>query len=68
MTSQDPTKNDPKPEITPPADAARKAEKPNKASEIQRELTDEEIVAVAGGGSVSEIVVTKDTDIASAPR
>ena len=56
-----PDQERPKPEIARPM--PRKAEKPNKASEIQRELTDEEIVAVAGGGSVSEIVVTKDTDM-----
>jgi hypothetical protein len=48
MTSQNPTGNDPKPMTTPPADAAPKANKP---SEIKRELTDEEIMAVAGGTS-----------------
>jgi hypothetical protein len=44
MTSQNPIGNDPK-SLTPANDAA-KAEKP---SEVKRELTDEEIAAVAGG-------------------
>jgi hypothetical protein len=49
MTSQNPTGNDPNSATNSPADAARKAEKPDKPSEIKRELTDEEITAVAGG-------------------
>jgi hypothetical protein len=46
MTSQNPTGNDPKSATAPPADAAPQAGKP---SEVKRELTDEEIAAVAGG-------------------
>jgi hypothetical protein len=46
MTSPNPTQNDPKLETNPPADAARKADKPSK---IKRELTDEETAAVAAG-------------------
>ena len=50
MTSQNPTGNDPKRATTPSADAARKGEKPDKPLEIGRELTDDEMAAVAGGG------------------
>jgi hypothetical protein len=50
MTSQNPTENDPKRATTPSADAARKGEKPDKPLEIGRELTDDEMAAVAGGG------------------
>jgi hypothetical protein len=46
MPSQNPTGNDPKSVTTPPANAAHK---PDKASEIKRELSDEEMAAVAGG-------------------
>ena len=60
MTSRNPTHNDAKPDTTPAKD-----EKPDKPSEIKRELTDEEIAAIAGGGNVSEIVVTKPTDVAT---
>jgi hypothetical protein len=49
MMNQNPTENDPKSTANPPADAARKGEKPDKPSEIKRELTDEEIAGVAGG-------------------
>jgi hypothetical protein len=49
MTSQNPTGNDPKSMTTPPTNAGHKAEKP---SEVKRELTDEEIAAVAGGAIV----------------
>jgi hypothetical protein len=50
MTRQNPTGNDPKLATTPSADAARKAEKADKPLEIERELTDDEMAAVAGGG------------------
>jgi hypothetical protein len=49
MTSQKPIENDPKSVTNPPANVAPKDEKPDKPSEIERELTDEEIAAVAGG-------------------
>jgi hypothetical protein len=52
MTSQNPTKNDPKSATTPPADAAPKPEEPHKPSEIKRDLTEEEIAAIAAGGGV----------------
>jgi hypothetical protein len=48
MTSQNPTGNDPKSVTTHPANAAAKPEKP---SETKRELSDEEIAAVAGGAT-----------------
>jgi hypothetical protein len=48
MTSQNPTENDPKSVTTPPAEAAREDEQPAKPPETKRELTDEEIAAVAG--------------------
>jgi hypothetical protein len=51
MTSQDPTENDPKLNTTPSAAVAPKDEKPDKPSEVKRELTDEEIAAVAGGST-----------------
>jgi hypothetical protein len=46
MTSQNPTRKDAKPLTNPNDDVAPKAAEP---SEIKRELTDEEIAAVAGG-------------------
>jgi len=49
MKSQNPTRNDPKPATISPGDAPTKAEKPNKPLDAERELTDEEIAAVAGG-------------------
>jgi hypothetical protein len=49
MTNQNPTGNDPKRATTPSADAAPKAAKAGKPLEFERELTDEEIAAVAGG-------------------
>jgi hypothetical protein len=49
LPSHNPTKNEPNSVTTPPADAAPKPEEPHKPSEFKRELTDEEIVAVAGG-------------------
>jgi hypothetical protein len=49
MTSQNPTGNDPKRATTPSADAASKAAKAGKQLEFERELTDEEMAAVAGG-------------------
>jgi hypothetical protein len=48
MTNQNPTENDAKPDTTPPANVAPKDEKPDKPSEVKRELTDEEIAAVVG--------------------
>jgi hypothetical protein len=51
MTSQNPTEKDPKSVTTLPSDAAAKDAEP---SESKRELTDEEIAAVAGG--VSSVV------------
>jgi hypothetical protein len=52
MTSQNPTEKDPKSLTTPPSDAAAKDAEP---SESKRELTDEEIAAVAGGVSNSSL-------------
>jgi len=52
MTSQNPTEKDPKSATTPPADAAPKDAEP---SGIKRELTDEEIAAVAGGAITSGV-------------
>jgi hypothetical protein len=49
MKSQNPTGTDPKPATIPPAEAPTKAEKPNKPLDAVRELTDDEIAAVAGG-------------------
>ena len=49
MTSQNPIEKDPKAATIPPANAAPKAEKPDKPLEDERELTDEEIAAIAGG-------------------
>jgi hypothetical protein len=49
MKSQNPTRNDPKPATIPPADAPPKAEKPDRPLEAERELTDDEIAAIAGG-------------------
>ena len=51
MTTQNPTENDPKSVTAPPANVAPKDEKPDKPSEIKRELTDEEIAAIGGGES-----------------
>jgi hypothetical protein len=47
MSNHNQTEKDEEIVTTPRADAARKADEP---SEIKRELTDEEIAAVAGGG------------------
>jgi hypothetical protein len=52
MTSQSPTKDDPNPATTPPAEVTPRDEKPDNPSEIKRELTDEEIAVVAGGVSL----------------
>jgi hypothetical protein len=54
MTNQKPIENDPKSVTNPPANVAAKDEKPDQPSEIERELTDEEIAAVAGGSSCHE--------------
>jgi hypothetical protein len=51
MTSRNPTENDLRAVKPTPAEAARKDEKADKPSEIKRELTDEEIEAVAGGAT-----------------
>jgi hypothetical protein len=50
MTSQNPTEKDPKSVTTPPSDAAPKDAEP---SGIKRELTDEEVAAVAGGFTIA---------------
>ena len=50
MTSQNQSGKDAKPLINPNDEVAPKAAEP---SEIKRELTDEEIAAVAGGGPIS---------------
>jgi hypothetical protein len=49
LTNQKPIENDPKSVMNPPANVAPKDEKPDKPSELERELTDEEIAAIAGG-------------------
>jgi hypothetical protein len=46
---QNPIDNDPKSVANPPANVAPKDEKPDKPSEVKRELTDEELEALAGG-------------------
>jgi hypothetical protein len=58
MASQKPIEKDPKAATIPPANAAPKAEKPDKPLEDERELTDEEIAAVAGGMSLNFAKVT----------
>jgi carbamate kinase len=49
MTSQNPSRKNAKPVSNPNDSGAPKAAK---ASEITRQLTDEEIAAVAGGGGI----------------
>ena len=55
MTSQNPAENDANLDTTLPAKGAPKDEKPDKPSDIDRELTDEEIAAVAGGLVSSQV-------------
>jgi hypothetical protein len=55
MTTQKPIENDPRSVTNPPANVAPKDEKPDKPSEMKRELTDEEIAAIAGGESSHQV-------------
>jgi hypothetical protein len=55
MPNQKPVENDPKSVTNPPANVAPKTEKPDQPSEVKRELTDEEIAAVAGGSTCHQI-------------
>jgi hypothetical protein len=51
MTTQKPIENDPRSVTNPPANVAPKDEKPDKPSEVKREVTDEQLEALAGGES-----------------
>jgi hypothetical protein len=55
MATQNPTENDPTSVTAPPAEVAPKDEKPDRPSEIKRELTDEELEALAGGESTHQV-------------
>jgi hypothetical protein len=55
MPNQKPVENDPKSVMNPPANVAPKTEKPDQPSEVKRELTDEEIAAVAGGSTCHQV-------------
>jgi hypothetical protein len=50
----EPDRNHPKSATTPPADGAPEPEEP---SEIKRQLTDDEIAAIAAGGTPSKLLL-----------